>query len=58
MNGNYNPQPPEYRTLGNNVIEELHCKLLSLNQPSAFLDILVPLKEWLNMITPIHYLLK
>ena len=32
-------------SLGNKVIEELHCNLLSLNQPSALLDILVPLKE-------------
>ena len=45
MNGSYDPRPPEYRTLGNNVIEELRCNLVSLNQPSAFLDILVPSKE-------------
>ena len=45
MNGSYNPRPPEYRTLGNNVIEELRCNLVSLNQPSVFLDILVPSKE-------------
>ena len=44
-NGSYDHRPPEYQTFGNNVIEELCYNLLSLNQPSAFLDILVPSKE-------------
>ena len=44
-NMNYDPRPLEYRTIGIDTVEELRCNLLSLNQPSAFLDILVPSKE-------------
>ena len=38
----YDPCPPEYRQVSLEAVEKLHCDLLSLNQPCAFLDILVP----------------
>ena len=41
MNGSYDPRPPEYRTLGNSVIEELCCNLLSCNQPSAWFQLVL-----------------
>lgn len=38
----FDPRPPAHRKLGRDAIETLRCDLLALNQPLAFLDILVP----------------
>ena len=41
----YDPRPVEYRIVDNAALEGLRCDLQSLNQRSAFLDILMPSKE-------------
>ena len=38
-------RPPDYRQLTSEAIEKFCCDLLSLNQPSAFLECLVPSVE-------------
>ena len=38
----FDPRQPHQRTLDTTAVETLCCDLLSLNQPCAFLDILVP----------------
>ena len=38
----FDPRPPDYRQLTSEAIEKFRCDLLSLNQPSAFLECLVP----------------
>ena len=38
----YDPRPPEHHRVSLEAVEKLRCDLLSLNQPCAFLDILVP----------------
>ena len=38
-------RPPDYRQLTSEAIEKFCCHLLSLNQPSAFLECLVPSVE-------------
>ena len=38
----FDPPPPAHHKLGHDAIETLRCDLLALNQPLAFLDILVP----------------
>ncbi len=50
----FDPRQPN-RELGSETMERLCCDLLSLNQPCAFLDILVPSPDKFNMITHIHY---
>ena len=41
----FDPQQPNDRELGSGALEKLRCDLLSLNQPCAFLHILVPSVE-------------
>ena len=41
----FDPRQPDDCKLGSEALEKLHCDLLSLNQPCAFLNILVPSVE-------------
>lgn len=41
----FDPRQPDDRKLGSEALEKLRCDLLSLNQPCAFLNILVPSVE-------------
>lgn len=52
----YDPRPLEHRSVRLDALEKLRCDLLSLNQPCAFLDILVPPAKW-STIIPTHFLL-
>ena len=38
----FDPRQPEYRKADDKLLEEFRCNLLTINQPCAFLDILIP----------------
>ena len=38
----FDPRQPEYRKADDKLLEEFRCNLLSINQPCAFLDMLIP----------------